>query len=68
VRWDDLGPYDIESGTRFTRCVFLQSDEAGRGLCTIHDTKPALCREYPAGSSRLCALFPFNAKPGKEGE
>lgn len=28
-------------------CPFLERDEGGEGSCSIHDTKPEMCRAYP---------------------
>jgi len=57
VVWDDDGPYNSETGERFDRCVFLMRRADGRALCAIHDTKPLICRDYPPGSSEICARF-----------
>jgi Fe-S-cluster containining protein len=35
------------------RCTKLGSD----GRCTIYETRPQLCRDYEAGSDRLCIEY-----------
>jgi Fe-S-cluster containining protein len=57
VRWDDSGPYHVETHEPFSVCFFLARYPDGRALCSIHGTKPRICRDYPPGSSRICALF-----------
>ena len=57
VRWDEAGPYDVETGERLERCVFRITLPDGRILCGIHETKPRICLDYPPGSSDLCAIF-----------
>jgi Fe-S-cluster containining protein len=57
VRWDEHGPFNSETGERFERCIFLKKGPGGNALCEIHETKPAICRDYPPGSSELCVLF-----------
>jgi len=37
------------------RCSFFQI-ENGMAACTIHDTRPRVCRDFEAGSSLLCPL------------
>ena len=37
------------------RCSFLRIEE-GLATCTIHETRPRICRDYEAGSSLLCPL------------
>jgi Fe-S-cluster containining protein len=56
VTWDDDGAYHIDTGERFSRCFFLRSSPDGNSLCSIHDTKPKICRDYPPASSELCIL------------
>jgi Fe-S-cluster containining protein len=31
------------------RCVFLTYDQDSRATCTVHDARPAVCREWSAG-------------------
>jgi len=57
VLWDDRGPYNSETGERFERCFFLAGRPDGRALCSIHASKPMICRDYPPGSSDICVLF-----------
>jgi Fe-S-cluster containining protein len=43
------------------RCRHFTRDETGLGVCTIHATRPAICRDYPYGkvvrSWPQCAWF-----------
>ncbi len=64
VAWDERGPYDSETGERLEKCRFLEKLPDGRALCGIHEAKPKICRDYPPGSSELCALF---GKPPRGG-
>ncbi len=57
VAWGKEGPHDASTGARFEVCVYLEKDSEGRRYCGIHETKPAICRDFPPGSSELCVLF-----------
>ena len=37
---------DPQTGEPLETCPFLVRDET-KGLCSIHETKPAMCRDYP---------------------
>jgi len=40
-------------------CLFLERDVEGRGVCTIYETRPDVCRRFDchgAGGRRLVAL------------
>jgi Fe-S-cluster containining protein len=37
---------DPENGEAITHCPFAQEIENNKYICTIHDTKPKVCREY----------------------
>ena len=41
-----VGP--VTGGWRY-RCRHFAREETGRGLCTIHATRPAVCRGFPFG-------------------
>lgn len=64
VIWDEAGPFNCKTGERFEKCVFLERSAEGLALCSIHETKPKICRDYPPGSSELCALFVKTAVGG----
>ena len=36
-----------QTGQPETRCPFLKRSEAGTALCSINETKPDICRDYP---------------------
>ncbi len=55
--WRGEEPYNVETGETLTRCVYLTDAPDGTLICSIHDAKPKICRNYPPASSELCALF-----------
>src|SRR3990172_12823932 len=57
VTWDEDGAYNMDTGERFTSCVFLIRRPEGKFFCSIHATKPGICQDYPPGSSEICALY-----------
>lgn len=56
VRWNEQWPYDAVTGEVFEKCHYLIRLPDGRAVCSIHNTKPDICRDYPAGSSEICIL------------
>jgi len=42
-----------ETGISPKECPFLNRSE-GLWLCSIYETRPAVCREYQPGSSEMC--------------
>ena len=44
VYGDDGTLFDVKSNGD---CIYLGVDFAGRGLCSIYDTRPAQCRSFP---------------------
>ena len=50
-------PYPFDDATCLLRrtergCVFLDRDDAGRALCTVHPARPDACRDWLASLSR----------------
>ncbi len=46
---------DPHTGERLELCPFLDRKSAETALCSIHDTKPDLCRSYPTlAHNRQC--------------
>ena len=45
-----------KTGRPLHACPFL-TWEGGLAVCTIHETRPAVCREYIPGSNELCPQF-----------
>lgn len=37
-------------------CPWLRHTPDGHGLCAIHETKPARCRDYPAGCAQARSI------------
>ncbi len=64
VRWNEHWPYDAQTGQQLENCHYLLTLPDGRAICSIHHTKPAICRDYPPGSSEICILH----KSGKDGK
>jgi len=46
----------LSGGGRLSSCSFLKR-ENGLTCCSIYDTRPKVCREFQAGTSRLCSLW-----------
>lgn len=44
------------TGQTLDSCPFFTWD-GKRATCTIHETRPAVCREYVPGSNELCSQF-----------
>lgn len=50
-----LSPRSDEGGSgggHDGQCPWLRRTPGGQGICAIHDTKPDLCRNYPAGCAQ----------------
>lgn len=45
------------NGHSIERCPFLIMDDNGLYSCTIYDTRPAVCRNFEPGVSRMCPLY-----------
>ncbi|HOO70713.1 MAG TPA: YkgJ family cysteine cluster protein [Spirochaetota bacterium] len=43
----------LSSGKKLGSCPFLRR-ESGMSRCLIYETRPAVCRRFMPGSSRLC--------------
>jgi Fe-S-cluster containining protein len=39
--------YDPKSGDPEEKCPFLAQTDLETAFCSIHETKPAMCRDYP---------------------
>jgi Fe-S-cluster containining protein len=52
---------DPVSGDPLPACPFLRYTDAGGALCSIHETKPDMCRDYPGDGhgTRCAAGLPF---------
>ena len=44
------------TGEPLSPCPFLQKDGT-RFSCTIYETRPEICREFPPGSSEICPQY-----------
>lgn len=54
-----------ESGDYPRECPFLYNSGDSL-LCSIYETRPAICRNYQPGSSELCPQWKVRGKKGKE--
>lgn len=45
------------NGHSIERCPFLIMDDDGLYSCTIYNTRPAVCRNFEPGGSRMCPLY-----------
>lgn len=39
-------------------CGYFTRDEGGQGVCTIHDTRPEMCRNFPYGRPVVADEWP----------
>ena len=53
LTWAGDRMVSTESGDTPRECYFLYS-KGNEWLCSIYETRPALCRKYQPGSSELC--------------
>ena len=44
-----LIPTLTETGSYSYACGYFERDADGLGICTIHDTRPSMCSEFPYG-------------------
>jgi len=44
-----LGPAEANEGKWRYRCNYFKQEEDGTGTCTIYDSRPGICREFPYG-------------------
>ncbi len=54
---DRSNPAMAELGLAFHTCGFLRPDGPGRFFCAIHEERPAMCRDFEVGCSRLCPNY-----------
>ncbi|MGQ9844576.1 MAG: YkgJ family cysteine cluster protein, partial [Spirochaetota bacterium] len=54
-----VGDHLISSrnGHSIQRCPFLIMDDNGLYSCTIYETRPAVCRNFEPGVSRMCPQY-----------
>lgn len=54
----NMGFYDLwfDNGKELDRCPFLRKDRGAASYrCTIHNTRPEVCRSYPANYEQMVA-------------
>lgn len=44
-------------GMAFHSCMFLRSESPGRFYCEIYEFRPATCRQFGVGCSKLCPNY-----------
>jgi len=49
--------YSLQTYREMTRCYYLKFKSDGVAECTIHHTKPKICRRYQPATSPLCRLY-----------
>ena len=48
-------------------CTFYAEDDSGTGACTVHDSRPLVCRTYPFSVASLSAGQPMGEAVDREG-
>ncbi len=48
-------------------CTFYAEDESGQGACTVHDSRPLICRTYPFSVALAGTSQPMGEAVGEEG-
>ena len=48
-------------------CTFYAEDESGRGACTVHESRPLICRTYPFSVALAGTSQPMGEAVGEEG-
>jgi Fe-S-cluster containining protein len=61
LTWAGDRMISTETGDYPRECHFLYA-EGTEWLCSIYETRPAVCRQYQPGSSELCPQFEGNRR------